>query len=355
VEAAVGAERAPLVLAYYGVSVGGNFEKRNVLRAARPPEAFAREHGLTLDALRTAIDEARALLYGARQQRLAPLRDEKILAAWNGLMISGFARAGFAFDEDRYLRTAIRSAEFALRRMRAEGRLRRVYKGGRADGPAFLEDYAFLIAGLLDLYEADPDPRWIREAVALQSVLDAHYADAAGGGYFKTADDGERLLAREKPRRDGAVPSGNSVAALNLLRLYEFTLDARYLESASQLFSAFYETLEREPARVAEMLLALDYELDAVKEVVVVGPEAGGDLAPMLAPLRSAFLPNRILSVVSEGAELAAHAEVVPLVSRKVARDGRVTAYVCVDRVCDLPTSDPGVVAKQIAEIEPLE
>jgi uncharacterized protein YyaL (SSP411 family) len=355
VEAAVGAERAPLVLAYSGVTADGNFEKRNVLRAARPPEVFAREHGLALEELRTAIDEARARLYEVRQTRLAPLRDEKILAGWNGLMISAFARAGFAFDEDRYNQTAIRSAEFVLGRMRADGRLRRFYQGGRAAGPAFLEDYAFLIAGLLDLYEADPDPRWIREAVALQSVLDAHYLDAAGGGYFKTADDEERLLAREKPRRDGAVPSGNSVAALNLLRLYEFTLDARHLESATQLFSAFYETLERDPARVAEMLLALDYELDAVKEVVVVGPESGGDLAPMLAPLRAAFLPNRILAVVSEGAELAAHAAVVPLVARKVARDGRVTAYVCVDRVCDLPTSDPGVVAEQIAEIEPLE
>jgi uncharacterized protein YyaL (SSP411 family) len=354
-EAALGPRRAAAVLAYYGVTDAGNFEGRNILHVRRSIDEVARELEVPPAALRTDLEQARDRLYEVRSRRPPPLRDEKVLVAWNGLMISAFARAGFALDERSWTQSAARTADFILTRMREGGRLRRVYKDGRAEGPAFLEDYAFLIAGLLDLYEADPDPRWLREAIALQAVLDAGYADAAGGGYFRTAGDHEALLAREKPNRDGAVPSGNSVAALNLLRLYEFTTDGRTLARATRLFSAFYDTLQRQPTQVSELLLALDYRLDAVKEVVVVRPSAGGDLHAMLAPLRTTHLPNRILSVVVEGSGLEAHAALVPLVSGKVARGGEVTAYVCEDRVCAFPTSDPAVAAAQLAEVKPLE
>jgi len=344
----VGAERARLVNAYFGVTERANHEGRSVLHCERDAAELALELGIELDPLLATIRAAREQLYQARAQRPAPLRDEKILAAWNGLMISAFARSGFALEEPAYIETARRAARFLLERMREEGRLLRTFKGGRAAGPAFLEDYAFLIAGLLDLYEADANPRWLREALSLQEILDRHYADHPGGGYFGNADDHERLLAREKPGQDGATPSGNSIAAQNLLRLAALTGDDRYRERAAMLFSAFHELLTRAPTALPEMLLALDFELEPIQEIIVIRPTSGGDLTSMLAPLRSAHLPNRVLVVATEGSDLRAHAAAVPLVAGKLAQEGKVTAYVCENRVCKRPTTDPEIFAAQI-------
>ena len=348
IEAVVGVEQAPYVNAYYGVTPDGNYEGRSVLHRDRDPAELARELGIEPEQLRSILRVAREQLYQARSRRPAPLRDEKILAAWNGLMISAFAQAGFALDEPPYTEAARRAAHFVLEQMREGGRLLRTSKDGHADGPAFLEDYAFLIAGLLDLYEADADPRWLREALSLQETLDAHYADERGGGYFNNADDHERLLAREKPGQDGALPSGNSIAARNLLRLAELTGDDRYRERAVLLFSAFHEMLTRAPTAVSEMLLALDFQLEAPKEIIVIRPASGGDLATMLAPLRSAHLPNRVLAVATEGDDLRAHSATVPLMAGKVVQEGKVTAYVCENRVCQRPTTDPEIFAAQI-------
>ena len=349
IQAAVCGDVARAFQTYYGVTTRGNFEGRTILHAWRDPAQVARELELDRDSLERKLAEAREALYVARAERPAPLRDEKILVAWNGLMISAFAQASFVLAEPDYARRARRAADFILEHMRGEGsRLRRVYKDGRSDGPAFLEDYAFFIAGLLDLYEADPTPRWLREALALQQKLEQHYADVAGGGYFKTADDGERLLAREKPNRDGAVPSGNSIAAMNLLRLAEFTGDADYTDRAILLFSAYSDALERSPSSLTEMLMALDFYHGTTKEIVVVRPPSGGELEPMLTSIRNTYLPNRILSVVTEGPDLEAHAALVPLVKGKTARRGRVTTYVCENRVCKFPTSDPDVLAEQL-------
>jgi uncharacterized protein YyaL (SSP411 family) len=271
-------------------------------------------------------------------------------------MISAFARAGFAFDEPRWTRYAVAGAEFVLAKLRHQGRLQRVHQDGRSAGAAFLEDYAFLVAALLDLYEAQPSTRWLREAVALQGVLDAHYWDERGSGYFHTADDHERLLAREKPMTDGALPSGNSVAASNLLRLAEFTGAPRFAERADLLFAAIDADLRRSPTGLSAALLALDLRLDAIKEIVVVRPSgSAGGLAALLVPLRRSFVPNRILAVVTEGTDLEAHAALVPLVSGKRAQAGRATAYVCRQRVCRYPTSDPQVFSQQIQVSAPLQ
>jgi uncharacterized protein YyaL (SSP411 family) len=353
IEAAVGADAAAAVAAWFGVSAQGPLAGRSVLHTARPLAEVARELGTTPAALARTLEAATAKLREARGRRPPPLRDDKIVTAWNGLAISAFARAGFALGEPDFVAAARRAAEFALGELWRGGRLARMHHAGRAVPPAFLEDYAFLVAALLDLYEVAPDPRWIREAIALQAAQDAHYADEGGGGYFLTADDQAPLIAREKPGEDGAIPSGNSVAALNLLRLHEYTLDPRYLERAVMLFSAFSESLESEPTSLPELLLALDYHHDAIKEVVVVRPE-GGDAQALLAPLRTGFVPNRVLAVVTEGAELEAHARLVPLVQGRRAIRGEPTAYVCQDRVCRMPTSDPGVFARQLAEVTPL-
>jgi uncharacterized protein YyaL (SSP411 family) len=355
IEAVVGADDARVLAAWYGVTPEGNFEGRNIFHTWRTPAAVATEFEMSPEQLASEVATAREKLYAARLERPAPLRDDKILAAWNGLMISAFARAGFAFDEPRYLEIARRAADFVLGKMREEGRLRRAHQGPRASGPAFLEDYAFMIAALLDLYEASPDPRWLREALSLQAVLDAHYADGEGGGYFKTSDDHEKLLAREKPDRDGAVPSGNSIAALNLLRLTEFTGDDAHLARAMLLFSALETRFSAQPSAFGELLLALDYHWDATKEVVIVAPASRDAVPEMLAPLRRVFSPNRIVALVTQGVDLDAHAELVPLVGGKRAIAGKVTAYVCENRVCAYPTSDPKTFERQLREVHPVD
>jgi uncharacterized protein YyaL (SSP411 family) len=354
VEAALGEADAPLAIAWYGVEPIGPVEGRSVLHTWQSAHALAERFEIGPAELETRIAAARKRLFEVRAQRPPPARDEKILAAWNGLMVSAFARAGLALAEPRYVELASRAADHVLEDMRAEGRLRRVWMEGQSVGPAFLEDYAFVIAGLLDLYEAAPDPRWLREAKALQRVLDTHYADEAGGGYFRTADDHENMLAREKPGHDGALPSGNSVAASNLLRLSAFTTDGAYRERAALLLSAFHDTLIETPTALSDMLLALDFELDVVKEVLIVKPE-GGNVAPLLDVLRASYVPNRVLSVVTEGEELRSHAELVPLLERKVARDGKTTAYVCENQVCRFPTSDPVTFARELSRVEPIE
>jgi uncharacterized protein YyaL (SSP411 family) len=353
IESVLGADAARSVAAWYGVRPEGNFEGRNIFHTWRTPAVVATELGISPEQLATRIATAREKLYTARLARPAPLRDDKILAAWNGLMISAFARAGFSFDEPRYLEIARRAADFVLAKMRDDGRLLRAHQGTRASGPAFLEDYTFVIAALLDLYEASPDPRWLREALALQSVLDTHYADNEGGGYYKVGDDHEKLLAREKPNRDGAVPSGNSVAALNLLRLTEFTGDDDHRARAMLLFSAMEARFSNSPSAFGELLLALDYHWDATKEVVIVAPPSRDSVSELLAPLRTAFVPNRIVAVVTQGPDLDAHAELVPLVSGKRAIAGKATAYVCENQVCAYPTSDPKTFERQLRAVKP--
>ena len=349
----LGEERAKAVAAYYGVSETGNFEGRNILHRPNPAAEVAGRLGLSPEKLRSLVSEAREELYAARTGRPPPLRDDKILTAWNGLMISAHAQAALVLGDERYARRAERAAAFLLKHLRRDGRLLRSYKSGRARHNAYLDDYASLIAALLDLYEATGKPDWLREAVALEDVLEEHYQDEENGGFFMTSDDHEKLLAREKPSYDGAEPSGNSVAAMNLVRLHEFTTKDHYRETADRVFQAFDPILEKSPAALSEMLLALDFQLDTAKEIIIVTPGSRGEAEPFLARLRKSFLPNRVLAVIPEH-ELPAHAKLIPLVEGKRAIKGKPTAYVCEKRVCELPTSDPEVFARQIGKVEPL-
>ena len=354
IQAVLGRERARVVRACYGVTSGGNFEGRSILHVPRLLPEVARELGLPVESVHAVVEEARDVLYAARAKRPPPLRDEKILAAWSGLMISAHARAALALGDERYARRAARAADFVLTRMRQEGRLLRSYKDGKARHNGYLDDYAFLISGLLDLYEATGEAHWLEEAIGLDDTLEKLFEDERHGGYFMTSDDHESLLAREKPAYDGAEPSGNSVQALNLMRLHEWTTDDRYRRRAERTLVAFGERIARAPAALSEMLLAVDFHLDTPREVVIVTPAAREEAEPFLAKLRSTFLPNRVLAVAAEGADLTAQARLVPLLQGKLALKGQATAYVCERGVCKLPTSDPQVFARQIRKVEPL-
>jgi uncharacterized protein YyaL (SSP411 family) len=194
--------------------------------------------------------------------------------------------------------------------------------------------------------------RWLRSAADLARVADAHYADPAGG-YFLAADDAEPLLARQKPAYDGAEPAGNSIMALDLLRLAELTGDDRARARAEATLRAFAPTLVRDPLAMPALLHALDFALDRAKEIVIVAPHDRGDAQPFLDRLHAAFAPNRVV-VVALGADTAALAATVPIAADKMARGGKPTAYVCEQRVCALPTGDPAVFAQQLAHVEPL-
>ena len=354
IETVLSGEQARLVTAYYGVTAAGNFEGRNILHTPQPLDTVAANLNLPLEKVRTLIQEAKDRLYTARAKRPPPLRDEKILTAWNGLMISAYAQAALVLGNPRYAEQATRAANFVLTKLRKDGRLLRSYTRGHARHAGYLDDYAFMIAALLDLYEATGTLRWLTEALALDTVLVDHYEDTQAGGCFMTSNDHEQLLAREKPSYDGAEPSGNSVQTLNLLRLHEFTTEDRYRVRVEKTFQTLSEILQRAPTSVSELLLAVDYHLDAPKEIVIVTPKSRTDAAPFLAQLGTTFLPNRTLTVVTEGKDLAEHTQFVPLVESKVAQGGKTTAYVCEKKVCALPTTDPVIFAKQIRQVRPV-
>ncbi|HEY7371253.1 MAG TPA: thioredoxin domain-containing protein [Polyangia bacterium] len=322
----------------YGVTGGGNFEGANILAVAAPDE---REHEV--------LAPQRAALYAARLHRSPPFRDDKILAAWNGLAISAFAVAGRLFNEPRYVDGAARAARFVLDEMRPGGRLARSAKDGRVGGAGFLDDYAFACAGLIDLFEATFEPRWLREAIALADEGERLFADPAGG-WFMTAADHERLIAREKPTYDGAEPSGTSVALLNAMRLATFTSDDRWRAVADRAFAAIGPTLAENPLALTEALLALDWVSDEAKEIAIVWPAgAGPDAArPLLEVARRTFVPNHALAAASD-ADVPALGALIPFIADKTAIDGRATAYVCVRGRCELPVHDADALAQLLA------
>jgi hypothetical protein len=343
---------ATAVIDFYGVGEHGNFDGATILHASRSLEAVAHELGGEPERLRFLLSEARRTLYEARAARPRPRTDTKIVTAWNGLMISAFARAGAALNAPPFIERARTAAQFLLGTRRADGHLPRSVNAGAPQGDAFLEDYAFLAAGLLDLYDATSDPTWLRAAVDLHTTLATRFWDDAHGGYFATASDVAPTLARRKPDDDLPLPSGNAVAAESLLRLAVLTGDDVFRRRAEETLRALAPALERAPTRAPRLLGAVDFLLDRPREVAIVHPHPGDELR-LLMTARARFLPNRVLAVVRED-EVAAQAVLLPWLADKRALDGRSTAYVCTRGACELPTSDPAVLDRQLAEVVPL-
>jgi len=353
-EALLGSENAALISGYWGVSEQGNFEGRSILYRARPLAEVAAELGMEPARASEALAVARREMYAARQERPAPHEDTKVLTAWNGLMISAFARAALVLGSDEDARRAAAAASFVLENLRTpDGHLLRSWKDGSARHAAVLDDYAFFVAGLLDLFEATGQPRWLEEAVVLSKRMIDEFTDAKNGGFFLTAAGSEQLLIREKPEYDGAVPSGNSVAILDLLRLQEFTGDDHYRTLAEKALRTFSEAISQRGVAVPKMLVAADFYLDRPKEIVIVAPHDRSEAQPFLQRLAGVYVPNGILAVTVEGGAIETLARTMPLVEGKVARGGRTTAYVCERGVCDLPTDDPETFAAQLRKAVP--
>ncbi|MEQ8276662.1 MAG: thioredoxin domain-containing protein [Deltaproteobacteria bacterium] len=346
----VGAERAKFVEAYYGVTDAGNFEGHNILAVDRSHADVARELGVTEDALRASLAESRKLLYEAREKRIHPLLDDKVLVEWNAQMLGAMARAGFVFAEPKYVAAAKRAADFIESKMTKDGRLLRAYRAGHAKHSGVLEDHAFLVAALIDVFEATGEIQYLERAIRTQSTQDRLFRDDTDGAYFSTPSDGEALLVREKPIYDGAQPSGNSVTAMNLLRLGALTSEAKYVERADAVLKAFGEALKRGAAECPKLASALDFRLDRAKEVVIVEAEEGSGAA-LIDVVRKTFVPNRVLTVVTAG-DVDDLADKLPVVEgKRVLKEARATAYVCFQQSCQAPTSDPTTLEKQLLDV----
>jgi len=349
----LGADDAAIVSAAYGVSKRGNFEGRNIFHRIKTD----REVSAALRTSPKRVDEvlasARSILYDARGSRPPPIRDEKIIAAWNGMMITAFARGGWMLDEARYTAVAARAAGFVLGTMRAEnGALVRTYREGKKGSSSFLDDYAFMVGACLDLYEATGDVTWLERAIELQRDQDRRYLDGQSGGYYLTPTDGETLLVREKPAYDRAVPSGNSVAARNLLRLHDFTGDAQWRGAAERLFASMSFRVTRSPNGFPLLLVALDHYYDTPLEVAVVAPLHREEAGPLAERLRHTFVPNKAFVVLTD-AEAAQQQAQVPWLEGKRAMSAKSTAYVCERGRCDLPTPSPAVFQRQVDRRKP--
>jgi hypothetical protein len=250
-------------------------------------------------------------------------------------------------DADGYLTRAEAAAAFAAEHMLVEGRLRRVHKDGRAYVDGTLEDHAFLILGLLELFQAGGDPRWLRLAVQLDADLAARFEDPAGG-FFRTADDGEALIAREKPVHDGAMPSGNAVHAHNLLVLAALTGDDAYRQRADLLLVALGPLLEQMPWAATDLLLALQLRHQGVAELVLVAPHGRDELRPVLEAVAAIHAPGLLLVTAVEGGQSQALTAELPLLRERGALDGLPTAYLCQGGSCQLPTTEVGVLVEQL-------
>jgi uncharacterized protein len=324
---------------HYGVAAVGNYEGHNILHVAEPDETVW-----------ASLADARQTLYAVRAKRIAPLRDDKILTAWNGLMISGFAIGGRVLNESSYIQSAARAADFVLQSMRHMQGLCRSYKDGKTLAHAFLEDYAFLIQGLLDLYQAGFELRHLVAALDLAEEMERRFSDEDRGGWYSIPHDGEQLLAREKPAYDGAEPSGTSVAILNAARLHGYTGDSRWRSLAERALQSVASVLRTRGPAMTEGLVALDFFIRPTLEIAIVWPQGQGALAePLLQVLRRTFVSNRVVVACAEGEDLQRIARVVPFVAGKIAKDGRPTAYVCRYGQCERPTTDPSEFAAQLA------
>ncbi len=320
---------------YYGVTRNGNFEKgRSILHTPAGLDVVAARLGMPKARLIKLLDESRLKLYESRLRRERPATDDKILTSWNGLAISALCYGYQVLGEGRYLKAAEKCARFLLKTLFQEGRLLRRYRAGEAAIEGTLEDYAFLSQGLLDLYESDFHPRWLKIAIEISERMTNLLWDEANGGFFMQQERDE-LPTPIKEGYDGPTPSGNSVAALNLLRISEFTGEERFRKRAEETIKAFYDSLENEAVSHTFMLVALDFLLSSPREIVIAFGENGKGASAMVNEVHRRFIPNKVLLVLSEDADELE--KVSSIVAGKRALKGNSTAYICQNFACKKP------------------
>ena len=340
------AEDGRLFCSYFDVTKGGNWEHANILNVPKDIESVARIEGVSVERLQQAIDRGRRELYAVRSARVWPGLDDKTLTSWNGMMLRAFAEAGVALDRDDYVDVARRNADFILTHLKRGGLLLRTYKNGSSKLNGYLEDYAYVIEGLVSLYEATFELRWLLEAKSLADTMIAEFWDDAEGGFFFTGTAHEELIRRTKELEDNATPSGNSSAAWGLLRLSALTGNLDYRDRAETVLEAVGGALGQYARAFGHSLCALDAMLSTSIEIAIVGDPADEATRALARQARRQYVPGIVIAGAAPGD--AAAAKAIPVLRDRGLVDGKPAAYVCQDRTCGLPVTTVEALAEQL-------
>ncbi len=343
VEELLGEEDAALFMHYYGITPAGNFEHgRSILHVEHDWTTLAEQLQVDEEHLRAVIRRGVEVLFAERQQRVAPARDDKVLVAWNGFMISAMARAYQVLGDERYVYAAEAAADFVLEKMRGEAGLLHTYKDGCARIDAFQDDYAALVNGLLDLYEARFEQGHLRQACELAEEMVTHFWDVDKGGFFYVKEGADDVIIRSKNPFDNATPAGNSLGALVLLRLGAMLDDAVWRQRGEKTLLLFAQLMQRAPSGSAQMLCALDFYLGKPHEIALLGELE--ELKSFHEQVHAHFLPNKVVLAAT-----AATATDLPLLADKVG-DGGARVFVCRDSVCSQPLTEPEELAAYLVD-----
>lgn len=350
-------DEAPFFFEVFNIEKNGNFIEQlaghrtgdNIIYRTKPWGVLGTENKMEEQLLRLRIDAARQKLFDVRRKRVHPLKDDKILTDWNGLMIASLAKAASALAEPKYAEAAAKAAKFALTTLRnPDGSLLHRYRQGDAAIQGNLDDYAFLIWGLLELYQTAFDVSYLKNAIELNEYLLQHFWDDRAGGFFFTDEKGEKLLVRSKEVYDGAVPSGNSVAYLNLLRLSRMTGNTAWEQKAEELERAFSAQVGQTASAHTLFLVGLDFRIGPSYEVVIAGRPETGDTAEMLVAMQKIFAPNKILMFRPEGTDLPEISQIARFTEGQKSIEGKATAYICKNYVCNVPTTSVRTAIEQM-------
>ncbi|MCC7355048.1 MAG: thioredoxin domain-containing protein [Anaerolineae bacterium] len=344
----LGSEDGRLFSAYYGVTPEGNFEGKNILHVPKDEDVVAYLEGVSVERLRQAVERGRRILFAAREERVHPGRDNKILTGWNGLTLAAFAEAALALGRDDYRQTAARAASFLLTTLRRpeDGRLLRTYKEGRVKLLGYLEDYAALADALILLHQATAELRWLAEARALADAMLALFWDEENGGFYDTGKDHEELVARPRDFFDNATPAGNSLAVDVLLRLAVLYGEPEYRRRAVAMLERLSAPMANYPGGFGHLLGALDFHLSRPKEIVVVGPASDPATLALRAEVARRYIPNKVFIAADSSAPDGFAQN--PLLEGKTLVKGRPAAYVCQNYECQLPVTEPEELARQL-------
>ncbi|NIR47021.1 thioredoxin domain-containing protein [candidate division KSB1 bacterium] len=345
----LGDKEGEFIIDLFNVEVGGNFVEqatgqktgRSILHLDKSLAKHAENLDVTEEQLRERWERARKKLFEVREKRVHPLKDDKILTDWNGLMIAAFAKGAAVLDDPKYAAAARKAADFVWDKLRDHhGRLLKRYRQGEAALPAHVEDYAFMVWGLLELYDATFEIDYLKKAIALNELMLDYFWDKKNGGLFFTADSLEDVLVRTKEIYDGAIPSGNSVAALNLVRLGRITANPELEEKASAIGQAFSEQVKRAPMGHTQLMSALTFMFGPSYEVVVAGETNEKDTDAMLTALQQEYFPNKVTLFRPTEKESPAIADIAEFTKTQKSLNGKATAYVCKNYACNAPTTE---------------
>ena len=356
IEQILGKDDAEIFMKVFNVRNEGNFTEEhsnsmtvnNILHTTESMQNIRIWNGEHGDYILKSIEISRKKLFNEREKRIHPSKDDKILTDWNGLTIAAFCKAAQAFDNDNYIRTAIKAVSFFMENMTdTDGKMKHRYREGEIGIDAFLEDYAFFTWGLIELYQTTFDIKYLKHALKLTDYLVTHFHDTDSGGFFHTSDEAEEMIFRSKEVYDGAIPSGNSVTAMNLLRLAKITGDTKYEEIADKTLSTFAEKVSSAPAGYTQFMSAVDLALNSSVEIVIAGEKHDSNTMEIIRFINERFIPEKMM-VLKDKEDSDKIDAIAPYTKDMLMLDDRITVHICQNNNCKLPSNDIGKIKEQI-------